>query len=136
MSKVFLDTSTIVYAMDLGNPGKRSRSRVLLQEAGEKRSGVISTQVMQDFYVAATRKLGADPLTVKEILHNLMHFEVVTIGPGLINEAIDCSILQRIPFWDALVVVAAEGARCAEIWSEGLTDGQVIRGVKIVNPFK
>ena len=136
MSKVFLDTNTIVYAMDLGSPGKRSRSRALLQEAAEKRSGVISTQVMQDLFVAASRKLGADPLTVKEIIHSLMHFEVVTIGPALIDEAIDCSIIQRIPFWDALVVVAAESARCSEIWSEDLTDGQIIRGVKIVNPFK
>ena len=135
MGKVFLDTNTILYAMDLGSPGKRGRSRALLQEAAEQRTGVISTQVMQDLFVAATRKLGADPLHVKEIIHGLTHFEVVTIGPALIDEAIDCSILQRISFWDALVVVAAESARCSEIWSEDLGAGQVIRGVKIVNPF-
>jgi predicted nucleic acid-binding protein len=135
VSKVFIDTNIIVYGMDLGNRAKQKRARSLLQEAGERHKGVISTQVMQEFYVAATRKLNADPLYVKEILHSLAHFEVVAIGPQLINEAIDCSILQRISFWDSLIVVAAESAKCSEIWSEDLNDGQIIRGVKIVNPF-
>jgi len=136
VSKVFIDTNIIVYSMDLSNRKKRGRARALLQGVGERHMGVISTQVMQEFYIAATRKLGADPLYVKEIIHSLMHFEVVAIGPNLINEAIDCSILQRISFWDALIVVAAESAKCSEIWSEDLSDGQIIRGVKIVNPFK
>jgi predicted nucleic acid-binding protein len=136
VNKVFLDTNVIVYGLDSSSRTKQKRARALLREAGEQHKGVISTQVMQEFYVAATRKLNADPLHVKEILHSLMHFEVVTVGPHLINEAIDCSILQRVSFRDALIVVTAESARCSEVWSEDLSDGQVIRGVKINNPFK
>ena len=49
--------------------------------------------------------------------------------------AIDCSILGRISFWDALIVVSAEKAACAELWTEDLNDGQLIRGVRIRNPF-
>jgi len=122
--------------MDSSDRTKQKRARALLKEAGERHLGVISTQVMQEFYVAATRKLNADPLFVKEILHSLLHFEVVAISPNLINEAIDCSILQRISFLSALIVVAAESANCSEIWSEDLSDGHIIRGVKISNPFK
>lgn len=136
MSKVFIDTNIIVYSMDRSTRKKQGQARALLQVAGERGLGVISTQVMQEFYVAATRKLGVDPLYAKEILHSLLHFEVVAIGPNLINEAIDCSILQRISFWDALIVVAAESANCSEIWSEDLSDEQIIRGVKVINPFK
>jgi len=136
VSKVFIDTNIIVYSMDQGSKKKQGLARALLLEAGKSGRGVISTQVLQEFYVAATRKLNADPLYVKEILHSLTHFELVTIGGNHINEAIDCSILQRISFWDALIVVAAENAKCNEIWSEDLNHGQIIRGVKIINPFK
>jgi len=136
MNKVFLDTNLIVYANDTRDAQKQARAIELITTAMREGTGVISTQVMQEFYVAATRKLSADPLYVKEIIHSLMHFEVVSIGPTLINEAIDNSILQRISFWDALIVVAAESAKCSEIWSDDLSDGQIIRGVKIGNPFK
>jgi predicted nucleic acid-binding protein len=59
---------------------------------------------------------------------------VVLIGLPLIRDAIDTSILSRISFWDALVVVAAQGANCASLSTEGLHAGQIIRGVKIENP--
>lgn len=136
MSKAFIDTNILVYAMDQSNRKKQARARALLQGAGENKMGVISTQVLQEFYVAATRKLNVEPLLAKEIIHSLMHFEIVTVDHHLIKEAIDCSILNRISFWDALVIVSAESAKCSEIWSEDLNDGQIIRGVKIVNPFR
>ena len=54
----------------------------------------------------------------------------------IIKEAIDCSIINRLSFWDALIVTAAEGAKCEKIWSEDLNDGQVVRGVRIENPLR
>ena len=98
--------------------------------------GVISTQVMQEFYVAATSKLGADPLLTKDILRSLERFETVVVSPTLIKDAIDCSIINRLSFWDALIVVSAESAQCEILWTEDLNHGQIIRGVRIENPLK
>jgi predicted nucleic acid-binding protein len=135
MSKIFIDTNILVYSMDSHEPEKRDKSRSLLKKVVNDFTGVISTQVMQEFYVAGTSKLKADPLTLKNILHAMERFEVVIITPEIIKEAIDCSIIARISFWDALIVTAAESARCEKLWSEDLNNGQIIRGVRIENPL-
>lgn len=70
------------------------------------------------------------------ILHSFERFETIIITPQIIKEAIDCSIINRLSFWDALIVTAAEGAKCEKIWSEDLNDGQVVRGVRIENPLR
>ena len=136
MSKVFVDTNILVYTMDQGEPRKRAVCRELLKTRVVEDRLVISTQVMQEFLVAATRKLGADPLLVKDVLHRFERFEVVQITPARIEQAIDCSVLDCISFWDALIVIAAEEARCGTILSEDLGDGQVVRGVTIENPLR
>ena len=110
MSKVFLDTNILVYSLDQTDPEKRHRCRELIKGLTAENLGVISTQVLQEFYVASTSKLGADPLIIKDILRSLERFETVIITPFLIKEAIDCSITNRLSFWDALIVVAAESA--------------------------
>jgi predicted nucleic acid-binding protein len=136
MSKVFLDTNILVYSLDQSDTGKRGKCRRLLKSLIGESSGVISTQVMQEFFVAATTKLGADPLLVKDILRSLERFETVVVSPMLIKEAIDCAIINQLSFWDALIVVAAESSRCEILWTEDLNHGQVIRGVRIENPLK
>jgi predicted nucleic acid-binding protein len=135
MPKVFLDTNILVYCLDQSEAGKRGRCRKLIKGLTGETSGVLSTQVLQELYVAATAKLGADPLLVKDIIRSLERFETVTISPVLIKEAIDCSIINRLSFWDALIIVAAESARCDVLWSEDLNHGQIIRGVRIENPL-
>jgi predicted nucleic acid-binding protein len=136
MSKVFLDTNILVYSLDQSDSGKRGRCRKLIKGLAGESSGVISTQVMQEFYVAATAKLGADPLLVKDILRSIERFETVVVSPTLIKEAIDCAIINRVSFWDALIVVSAESARCDVLWTEDLNHGQVIRGVRVENPMR
>ena len=136
MSKIFIDTNILVYCMDDFDPKRKERCRMLLKTLTNDLQGVISTQVMQEFYVAATKKLGVDALLAKDILHSFEQFETVIITPQIIKDAIDCSIINRISFWDSLIVLAAESARCEKIWTEGLNDGQVIRGVRIENPLK
>ena len=135
MSKVFLDTNILVYCLDRSETGKRKKCRNLLKSLTGEDKGVLSTQVMQEFYVAATAKLGADPLLVKDILRSLERFETVTVSPALIKEAIDCAIINRLSFWDALIIVSAESARCEVLWSEDLNHGQIVRGVRIENPM-
>ena len=136
MSKVFVDTNVLVYCMDDSDKKRKARCRSLVEALAGDLYGVLSTQVLQEFYVAATKKLGADPLAVKDILHAFRRFETVTITPEIIKDAIDCSLINRISFRDSLIVVAAESARCEKIWTEDLNDGQIIRGVRIENPLK
>ncbi|GAB4376045.1 MAG: PIN domain-containing protein [Calditrichia bacterium] len=133
--KIFIDTNLLVYSMDQNDPEKKEKSRQVLKKICDRYLGVLSTQVMQEFYVAATRKLGVDPLLSKNIIRQFENFEVVTISPQLIYDAIDCSMTSRLSCWDALIVVSAESAKCRELWTEDLNPGQIIRGVKIVNPF-
>lgn len=135
-AKVFIDTNLLVYAVDACDPLKQQAARDVLRRLERQRNGVISTQVAQEFYVAATRKLGIDPLSAKEMVHALKRLEVVLVDMDLVGEAVDCSILNRLSFWDALIVAAAEKAGCAEVWTEDMNDGQSIRGIKIRNPLR
>ena len=136
MSKVFLDTNIFVYSLDQSDSTKRKKCRNLIKSLTDENSGVISTQVIQEFYVAATAKLGADPLLVKDIIRSLERLETIVVSPTLIKEAIDCSLINRLSFWDALIVVTAESAHCEILWIEDLNRGQVIRGVLIENQLK
>jgi len=135
MSKVFLDTNILLYSVDKKEPTKRENARQCLASLKGEIAGVISTQVLQEFYVIATKKLGGDPVTTKELLQYFQKFEVVTVTPPMIEQAVDCSVLSQLSFWDALIVTAAEQAKCEMIWTEDLNAGQVIRGVRVENPL-
>ncbi len=136
MSKVFVDTNILVHAADMNDSKKRKSSRDALLRLEADSAGVISTQVLQELYVVLTRKLGIEPLLAKGIVHNCENFEVVVVDPALIKDAIDCSVLNKISFWDALTVVSAERANCKKIWTEDLSPGQTINGISIENPLQ
>lgn len=133
--KVFLDTNVLVYALDADEPEKQRRCREVIADVGASGDGVISTQVMQEFYVSATRKLGVPPLAAKGVLKTFRVFETVQVSPSLIQEAIDCSILNELSFWDSLILATAAAAGCATIYSEDLNAGQTILGVAVRNPI-
>ena len=133
--KVFFDTNVLVYAQDLDAPHKRERSRQLMAEVAAVGCGVISTQVLQEYYVTATRKLGVTPLAAKSVVQSFRMFEIVQLSPDLIEQAIDRSVLSQLSFWDALIVAASAASGCTTIYSEDLNAGQVIGGVRVVNPF-
>ena len=135
MAKAFLDTNILIYQLDKRDPMKRNKCRGLFKALVANQEAVISTQILQEFYVACTTKLKIKPLLVKTIIHSFTHVETVTVGTEMINDAIDTSIQYGISFWDSLVIVAAESAKCRTLFSEDLTNGQVIRGVKITNPL-
>jgi predicted nucleic acid-binding protein len=90
---------------------------------------------MQEFFVAATRKLGVSPLAAKGVLKTFSVFETVQVSTALIHEAVDCSIVNQLSFWDSLILAAAASAGCTTIFSEDLNPGQAILGVKVQNPF-
>lgn len=133
--KVFLDANILVYAQDDGSRDKQRRSREVVTALAGSGEGVISTQVMQEFFVAATRKLGVPPLAAKAVLKTFSVFEIVHVSPTLVHEAIDCSVLTGLAFWDALIVAAAASAGCGTLYTEDLNDGQIVLGVTIRNPL-
>ena len=133
--KVFLDANILVYAQDHDSPAKRRRSREVIAALAESGTGVISTQVLQEFYVTVTRKLGVAPLTAKRVLQTFKMFEIVQASPALMEDAIDCSILNTMSFWNALIVAAAASSGCVIVYSENLNPDQTIQGVRIENPL-
>jgi predicted nucleic acid-binding protein len=133
--KIFIDSNVLAYAQDKGSPAKQQRSREIIAELGGSGDGVVSTQVMQEFYVAATRKLGIEPLAAKSVVKTFSVFEIVQVTPDLIHDAVDCSILNVLSFRDALVMAAAAAAQCTTVYSEDLNSGQTILGVQVQNPF-
>jgi predicted nucleic acid-binding protein len=134
-NKFFIDTNILIYSVDKFDKTKQKKARALLKEIAANDAGVISTQVLQEFYVAATKKLNAAPLIVKEIINSFEKFEVVQITVEMIKDAIDVSLLNKISFWDALIIVSAEIAKCSALITEDLNSGQIIKGVKIINPL-
>lgn len=134
-NKAFVDTNLLVYAQDRSAGDKQLQSRALIAELAQTGMGAISTQVMQEFYVAATRKLRVEPLAAKAVLKSLAVFEIVNASPALIYDAIDCSVLDRISFWDALLLAAAASAGCSTLYTEDLQAGQTLLGVTVRNPL-
>lgn len=133
--KTFIDTNILAYAADADASPRRDASRKVISSLVKEGSGVISTQVMQEFYVAATRKLGMPPLAAKAVLKTFAVFEVVHVSPDLVHAAIDCSVLNTVSFLDALIIASASSAGCSRVFSEDLNSGQTILGVAIENPL-
>lgn len=134
-TRVFIDTNVLVYSIDRADPAKRKQALDWIATLARTSAGVISTQVLQEFYSAATRKLGVDPLVAKEHVKNFAIFDIVVVTPEIISEGIDFSILDQLSFWDGLIVAAATTAGCTELLSEDMSDGRDIRGVTVRNPF-
>jgi len=136
VARIFIDTNILVYTIDSYDKEKQRKSRKLLKEIAAEGNPVISTQVLQEFYNAATMKLKTDKLIAKNMMHGFGSLDTVQVDLDIIEQAVDISILSEISFWDSLIIAAAEAANCSVLLSEDLADGQVIRGIKITNPFK
>ena len=134
IDQVFLDSNVLLYTADRHDPVRQRRCRSHLRALSESGRAVISTQVLQEFYAAATLKLGIAPPKAREILTSLRQIPTVTLTPDLIDQAIVCHQADRISFWDALIIVAAGSAGCSILLSEDLNAGQTIRGVRVENP--
>lgn len=122
-------------ADDLDAGEKRERAREILRDALANRTGVVSTQVLQEFFVISTRKLGVEPVAARRKVELLGTLDVVEIDLALILGAIDLHRLHQISFWDGLILRAAAIAGCPRMLSEDLNHGQIFDGVRVENPF-
>ena len=134
-ARSFLDTNILIYSVDRADPAKQNTALDLIARHAKDRTGVISTQVLQEFYSAATRKLGIEPLQARQHLRDFRVFDIIQVTPAIIEEGIDCSILHQLSFWDGLILAAAATAKSTELLSEDLSHEQRLQGVTIRNPF-
>jgi predicted nucleic acid-binding protein len=135
--KVFLDTNVLVYLYDRDSPEKRARSISILEQGRESFHLVISTQVLQEFYVTVARKLSKDVSEAEILLamHKLQGFATIQIDVPLIFDAIDLGKRFQLSFWDALITQAALVAGCTRLLTEDLQHGLRIGNLTIENPF-
>lgn len=134
--RTFIDTNVLVYADDQDAGERTVIAKQILTDAIRTRTAVVSTQVLQEFFVVATRKLGMSAEIARRKVELLAQLEVVRIDTRLILEAIDLHRLNQVSFWDALVVCSARAGSCARVLTEDLQDGAVLGGVRIENPFR
>jgi predicted nucleic acid-binding protein len=132
----FFDTNVILYADDQDAPAKQRRAIDLIAEHRRERTGVVSLQVLQEYFVAATRKLQVDPQIARRKVELLAEFDVMKIDVADILGAIDLHRLHGFSFWDALILRAAKQTGCRVLFSEDLQHAREIEGLKIINPFK
>ena len=135
--KYFLDTNILVYAHDTAAGAKHIRARALVEELWRERTGVVSTQVLQELCASLRRKAGrpVDLKTAREIVSDYLSWDVVTNTGQSILEALELEQRYRISFWDALVVQASESSGAAVLYSEDLSHGQTYGTVRVVNPL-
>ena len=136
--RFFLDTNILVYAYDNHDPQKQDKAQQLLTFGIEQENLVLSVQVLGEFFNAATRHI-PEPLTpdeVGEIINTLSVLPVQEVDLAMVNRAVETHKKYRISYWDALIVSAAERAKCTEIITEDLNDGQRFHNIRVRNPFK
>lgn len=134
-ARSFLDTNILIYSVDRADPVKQNTALDLIARHAKDRTGVISTLVLQEFYSAATRKLGIEPLQARQLLRDFRVFDIVQVTPAIIEEGIDCSILHQLSFWDGLILATAVTAKSKELLSEDLSNQQKPQDITIRNPF-
>lgn len=134
--KTFVDTNILIYAHDADAPRKHGIAKGILRDLWDRRSGALSPQVLQEFYVNVTRKI-ATPLSrpVARAVVDSYTVWCVDTTPAEIAAAFRIEDEARIGFWDALIVAAARKAGADRLLSEDLNAGQIICGVRIENPF-
>ncbi|MGA2376582.1 MAG: PIN domain-containing protein [Candidatus Sulfotelmatobacter sp.] len=132
----FFDTNILIYADDKASPAKQRRALDLVAEHRRARTGVVSLQVLQEYFVTVTKKLRLDPSIARRKVELLAEFDVAAPEVADILAAIDLHRLHGFSFWDALVLRAAKQAGCSLVFSEDMQDAREIDGLQIVNPFQ
>jgi predicted nucleic acid-binding protein len=132
----FLDTNVLLYSIseDSADATKRDRALALLDE----RHNALSVQVLQEFYVQATRPTRRGALSHElaiELIRTWLRFPVQEITVAVMSEALRIKAGHQLSYWDAAIVAAARALGCREIYSEDMSHGRDIEGTVIVNPF-
>ena len=132
----FFDTNVLVYAQDDSNPEKQRIAIELITHALEvNHDGCLSTQVLQEFCNTMCKKTRRTKEEIDGMLDGFRELLKTDVTVDLVRHALDVKDEYGIQYYDALIVSAAERLGCSEIVSEDLNDGQLYRGMKVINPF-
>jgi predicted nucleic acid-binding protein len=135
VARSFIDTNILVYADDAFDPRKQQLALDLVVDLRARQEGVLSTQVLQEYFVTATRKLGLDAHVARQRVTQFGRFELIQPTLDMLLAAMDLQQNHSLSFWDALIVQTASAARCRVLYSEDMQAGARIGEVFIVNPF-
>ena len=133
-SRAFVDTNVFVYAVDDAEPAKQQLAQELLASLDP----VISTQVVGEFFVVASRALGGGRRNedARERAARLLDLEVLAIDGDLVARALEGSVAWDLSYWDALIICSAQAAGCSRLLTEDLGDGRTYGSVTVENPFR
>ncbi len=132
----FLDSNVLLYTDDHSSPAKQRTALDLVAACRKGRDGVVSLQVLQEYFATATRKLGVDAAVARRKVELFAQLTLVATDLDDVLAAIDLHRLHHFSFWDALVIRSALRAGCSRLYSEDLQAGRRLDGLQIVNPFK
>ena len=138
IDKTFVDSNVLIYAHDFDAGLRQQRAAKRLTELWDARAGRLSTQVLQEFYVNVTQKIKV-PLSrsaAREIVRNYTPWVESWSTPATVIRASEIGEIWHLSFWDGMILAAAEEIQAINLLSEDFNHGQVIAGVRIVNPFR
>lgn len=136
--KFFLDTNIFVYSLDIAAPAKAGRAAELIREGIETRNGIVSYQVVQEFFSVALKRFvrPMSPFAAEEFLSTVFRpLLAVHSSPSLFVSALQLHQQHRLSWYDSLIVAAAQEAQCELLYSEDLQRGRQLQGLRIENPF-
>ena len=135
--KYFVDTNILMYAHDKAAGAKHERAKALVEELWRDRTGVVSTQVLQELSVNLRKKVRqpVDAKATRDIVADYLAWQVIVNGGEAILDALDIEKRYQISFWDALIVQAAQSSGAEVLYSEDLADGQRYASIQVLNPF-
>jgi predicted nucleic acid-binding protein len=135
--RYFVDTNILMYAHDIAAGEKHRRAKALVEKLWETRSGVVSTQVLQELAVNLRRKAKKplDAKATRDVVSDYLAWQVVVNSGESILEALDLETRYQVSFWDALVIQAAHATGAEILYSEDLSDGQRYGTVRVKNPL-
>lgn len=133
----FVDTNILLYAYDHSEPIKQAKAQALLEDLWQRREGCLSVQVLQEFYVNATRKLSRplSPDTAWQAVDDCTPWIIHMPTPRDVLVAIDLHQAHQVSFWDAMVLRSARELGCLLVWSEDLNPGQRFETLEVRNPL-
>ncbi|MFC1531426.1 PIN domain-containing protein [Gemmatimonadota bacterium] len=131
----FLDTNVLVYTDDADAPRKKETALDLVESASIGGWGVLSTQVLQEYFAVATQKLEVPVKIARAKVEIFGRLDLAVVEMPTILGAIDVHRLHDVSFWDGLIIHTARSAGCRVLYTEDLQHGCLFDGLEVVNPF-
>jgi len=132
----FVDSNLLLYSVDPVDPVKRARASEWLETLWITGTGRLSWQVLHEFYWNAVKKMRLSPASAREIVEDLSHWGPVGASLGLVQQAWQWMDMTQLPYWDALILSAAERSGSRYLLSEDFQSDRKYAEIQVLNPFE